>query len=56
MVKMDKTQELTLKQKIQGKWDFDETEFQNQKLENYGFKLESNVFYWSQQVGSSALK
>ncbi len=31
--KMDKTQRITLKQKIPGKQDFDKTEFQKQKME-----------------------
>ena len=31
--KMDKTQKISLKQKIHRKWDFDKTEFQKQKTE-----------------------
>ena len=31
--KTDKTRKVTLKRKIQGKWDFDKTEFQKWKTE-----------------------
>ncbi len=37
--KTDKTQKITLKRKIHGKWDFDKTISKVEKWKNYGFNL-----------------